>query len=57
MAARPSANVQPRADQPTVSTKSLYRTESTPNLEYRVEATKSFNRSPSVRNYRSSKRA
>lgn len=57
MAARPSANIQPRADQPTVSTKSLYRTESTPNLEYRVEATKSFNRSPTVRNYRSSKRA
>lgn len=57
MATRPSANVQPKADQPTVSTKSLYRTEATPNLEYRVEAIKSFNRSPTVRNYRSTKRA
>ena len=55
--ARPSANIQPKADQPRVSTESLKRTESSPNLEYRVEAVKSFNRSPTVRNYRSSKRA
>lgn len=51
MATRSSANVQPKADQPTVSTRSLTRTESSPNLEYRVEATKSFDRSPKVRNY------
>ena len=55
--ARASVNVQPKADQPRVSTETLKRAEASPNLEYRVEATKSFNRSPSVRNYRSSKRA
>jgi hypothetical protein len=54
--ARGSANVQPKADQPRVSTESLKRTESGPSLQYRVEGIKGLARSPSVRNYRSTKR-
>ena len=55
--ARASVNVQPKADQPRVSTETLKRTESGPNLEYRISGLKSFNRSPAVRNYRSSRKS
>jgi hypothetical protein len=43
--------VQPKADQPRVSTESLKRSDSSPNLQYRVQGVKSFNRSPSTRTY------
>lgn len=38
-------NVQPKADQPRVTTESLKRTEAPGNLQYRVQGIKSFNRS------------
>jgi len=44
-------NVQPKADQPRVSTSSLKSGERSPNLEYRVSGIKSFDRSPSQRTY------
>ncbi len=37
-------NVAPRADQPKVSTQSLKRGDSTPNLQYKTSGIKSFNR-------------
>jgi hypothetical protein len=51
MATRGSANVQPKADQPRVSTDTLKRAEASPNLQYRVEGVKSFDRSPKQRTY------
>lgn len=44
-------NVQPKADQPRVTTSSLKRDEQGPNLQYRVEGVKSFGRKPTQRNY------
>jgi hypothetical protein len=44
-------NVQPKADQPRMSTDSLKNGERSPNLEYRVSGIKSFDRSPSQRTY------
>lgn len=46
-----SNQVQPKADQPRVSTESLSRGESSPSLQYRTTATKSFNRNSTPRNY------
>ena len=43
--------VQPKADQPRVSTESLKRGESSPNLQYRVNEIKSPDRSPAKRSY------
>jgi hypothetical protein len=43
-------NVQPKADQPRVTTESLKRGEQSPNLQYRV-STKSFDRNTTPRNY------
>jgi hypothetical protein len=43
--------VQPKADQPRVSTESLKRGESSPNLQYRVNAIKSPERTSSKRSY------
>lgn len=37
-------NVQPKADQPRVTTESLKRGEQPANLQYRVTGIKSFNR-------------
>jgi hypothetical protein len=51
MATRGSANVQPKADQPRVSTDTLKRAEASPNLQYRVDGAKSFNRASKQRNY------
>jgi hypothetical protein len=45
-----AANVQPKADQPRVTTESLKRGEQSPNLQYRV-STKSFDRNTTPRNY------
>ena len=39
-------NVQPKADQPRVTTESLKRGEQGPNLQYRVQGIQSFDRSP-----------
>ena len=44
-------NVQPKADQPRVTTESLKRGEKGPNLQYRVQGVQSFDRSPKTRNY------
>jgi hypothetical protein len=44
-------NVQPKADQPRVTTESLKRGEKGPNLEYRTQGVQSFNRSPRTKNY------
>jgi len=44
-------NVQPKADQPRVTTESLKRGEKSPGLEYRTQSTPSFNRSPKNKNY------
>ena len=44
-------NVQPKADQPRVTTESLKRGEKAPNLQYRVQGIQSFDRSPKTRNY------
>lgn len=38
-------NVQPKADQPRVTTESLKRSEAPANLQYRTQGIKSFNRS------------
>jgi hypothetical protein len=38
-----AANVQPKADQPRVTTESLKRGEQSPNIQYRV-STKSYDR-------------
>lgn len=43
-------NVQPKADQPRVTTETLKRGERSPNLEYRSTGLKSFDRSPKTRN-------
>ena len=43
--------VAPKADQPRVSTESLKKGERSPNLEYRTQGVKSFDRNPSTRNY------
>jgi hypothetical protein len=45
-----ASNVQPKADQPRVTTESLKRGEKSPNLQYRV-STKSFDRNTTPRNY------
>jgi len=45
-----ASNVQPKADQPRVTTESLKRGEQSPNLQYRV-STKSFDRNTTPRNY------
>jgi len=42
-------NVQPKADQPRVTTESLKRGERSPNLQYRVQGIKSFDRSAKTR--------
>ena len=42
-------NVQPKADQPRVTTESLKRGEKSPNLQYRVQGVKSFDRSAKTR--------
>jgi hypothetical protein len=51
MATRASANVQPKADQPRVTTETLKRGEKSPNLQYRVQGVQSYERSPKTRNY------
>jgi hypothetical protein len=43
-------NVQPKADQPRVTTETLKRGEKSPNLEYRSAGIKSFDRTPKTRN-------
>jgi hypothetical protein len=45
-----ATGVQPKADQPRVTTQSLKRGEQSPNLQYRV-STKSFDRNTTPRNY------
>ena len=42
-------NVQPKADQPRVTTESLKRSGGSPNLQYRVQGIKSFDRSAKTR--------
>jgi hypothetical protein len=42
-------NVQPKADQPRVTTESLKRGEQPANLQYRVQGVKSFDRSAKTR--------
>ena len=37
-----TGNVQPKADQPRVTTESLKRGEKSPNLQYRVQGIKTF---------------
>ena len=44
-------NVQPKADQPRVSTQTLKSGERSPNLEYRISGVQSFNRGPKTRTY------
>jgi len=56
MASRATANVQPKADQPRVSTDTLKRAEASPNLEYRVQGVQSYARSPKTRSYNRSTR-
>ena len=41
--------VQPKADQPRVTTSSLKRGEQSPSLQYRVQGVKSFDRSSKTR--------
>lgn len=41
-----TSQVQPKADQPRMSTESLKRGESPPAIQYRVQGIKSNNRSP-----------
>jgi hypothetical protein len=45
-----AANVQPKADQPRVSTSTLKGGERSPNLEYKVQGVQTFSRSPKTRN-------
>jgi hypothetical protein len=52
-----ASQVAPKADQPRVSTESLKRSDSSPNMQYRVQGIKSFNRSPSTRSYGRSTRS
>ena len=42
-------NVQPKADQPRVTTETLKRGEQPANLQYRVQGAKSLDRSSNVR--------
>ena len=42
-------NIAPKADQPRVTTESLKRGEKLPNLQYRVQGVKSFDRSAKTR--------
>ena len=42
-------NVQPKADQPRVTTASLKRGEQSPSLQYRVQGVKGLDRSPKTR--------
>ena len=42
-------NVQPKADQPRVTTETLKRGEQSANLQYRVQGVKSLDRSSKVR--------
>jgi len=42
-------NIAPKADQPRVTTESLKRGEKSPNLQYRVQGVKSFDRSAKTR--------
>jgi hypothetical protein len=42
-------NVQPKADQPRVTTETLKRGEQPANLQYRVQGVKSLDRSSKVR--------
>lgn len=49
MAARD--NVQPKADQPRVTTGELKRGSQPATLQYRITGVKSFDRSPSQRSY------
>ena len=42
-------NVQPKADQPRVTTSSLKRGEQSPSLQYRVDGMKSLNRPAKTR--------
>ncbi|UOF81571.1 hypothetical protein [Bacteriophage sp.] len=44
-------NVQPKADQPRVTTESLKRTEAPANLQYRVQGIKSFSDRAQKRSY------
>ena len=44
-----TGNVQPKADQPRVTTESLKRGEQPSNLQYRVQGVKSFDRSAKTR--------
>lgn len=43
-------NIQPKADQPRMTTGELSKERASPKLEYRVSV-KSFDRSPSTRSY------
>ena len=51
MATRGSASVQPKADQPRVSTDTLKRAEASPSLQYREKKKKSLDRASKQRNY------
>jgi len=42
-------NVAPKADQPRVTTEQLKRDAGSPNLQYRTQGVKSFNRSSKTR--------
>jgi len=44
-------NIAPKADQPRVTTESLKRDAKQPNLQYRTQGIKSFDRSSKTRNY------
>ena len=44
-----TGNVQPKADQPRVTTESLKRGEKGPSLQYRVQGVKSFDRPAKTR--------
>jgi hypothetical protein len=44
-------NIQPKADQPRVTTENLKRGERSPELQYKVSSIKTFDRSPSTRTY------
>ena len=44
-----TGNVQPKADQPRVTTESLKRGEKSPSLQHRVQGVKSLDRSAKTR--------
>jgi hypothetical protein len=46
-----TGNVQPKADQPRVTTENLKRSEGSPNLQYRTQGIKSYDRSSKTRDY------